>query len=49
VVGKLKGFDTLVNLVLDECEEYIRGKQREASFKYFASLNIGVNLTVSIT
>ena len=25
VEGKLKGFDTLVNLVLDECIEYMRG------------------------
>ena len=25
VEGKLKGFDTLVNLVLDECVEYMRG------------------------
>ncbi|PRP88628.1 putative U6 snRNA-associated Sm-like protein [Planoprotostelium fungivorum] len=24
VVGLLKGYDTLVNLVLDECEEFIR-------------------------
>ena len=25
ISGKLKGFDELVNLVLDECEEYLRG------------------------
>jgi len=25
VEGRLKGFDTLVNLVLDECTEYMRG------------------------
>jgi small nuclear ribonucleoprotein (snRNP)-like protein len=25
VEGRLKGFDTLVNLVLDDCVEYIRG------------------------
>ena len=24
--GILRGFDDLVNLVLDDCEEYIRGK-----------------------
>lgn len=24
ISGKLKGFDELVNLVLDECEEYLR-------------------------
>ena len=25
VVGTLRGYDTLVNLVLDDCTEYIRG------------------------
>ena len=25
VEGRLKGFDTLVNLVLDECTEFMRG------------------------
>eukprot|EP01117_Protostelium_nocturnum_P010694 TRINITY_DN3851_c0_g1_i1.p1 TRINITY_DN3851_c0_g1~~TRINITY_DN3851_c0_g1_i1.p1 ORF type:complete len:101 (+),score=47.32 TRINITY_DN3851_c0_g1_i1:207-509(+) len=27
VVGLLKGYDTLVNLVLDECEEFIRDSE----------------------
>jgi len=27
VIGVLRGYDPLVNLVLDECEEYLRGKQ----------------------
>lgn len=26
VVGNLKGFDQLVNLVLDDCVEYMRGE-----------------------
>lgn len=25
--GVLRGYDDLVNLVLDECEEYLRGKR----------------------
>jgi U6 snRNA-associated Sm-like protein LSm7 len=27
VVGNLKGFDQLVNLVLDDCVEYLRGER----------------------
>ena len=26
VVGLLKGYDQLINLVLDECVEYLRGE-----------------------
>lgn len=29
VHGVLKGFDPLVNVVLDECIEFIRGEKRE--------------------
>ena len=32
VEGRLKGFDTLVNLVLDECVEYIRGRKPSPYF-----------------
>ena len=28
VIGVLRGYDPLVNLVLDECDEYLRGRQR---------------------
>ena len=27
--GTLRGYDDLVNLVLDECVEYLRGKRRK--------------------
>jgi U6 snRNA-associated Sm-like protein LSm7 len=35
IIGILKGFDSMVNLVLDDCVEYIRG--------YFLSLIIDFN------
>ena len=36
--GRLKGFDTLVNLVLDECIEYIRGKKHAEAALYSVTL-----------
>lgn len=27
VIGTLRGFDSLVNLVLDDCKEYLRGER----------------------
>ena len=32
--GALRGYDELVNLVLDDCEEFIRGESLSSSPKY---------------
>lgn len=32
MVGTLKGYDQLVNLVLDDCVEYLRGKLGDVKF-----------------
>ena len=36
-VGTLKGFDQLVNLVLDECVEYLRGEAARARWPVCAA------------
>lgn len=38
VHGVLKGFDPLVNVVLDECIEFIRGKRKMAPSPFCAGL-----------
>ena len=37
--GALRGYDELVNLVLDDCEEFIRGKLYDR-FVYFVFIMI---------
>ena len=32
--GSLRGYDELVNLVLDDCEEFIRGERKSFIFVY---------------
>lgn len=36
--GTLRGYDDLVNLVLDDCDEFLRGKRREHAFSLFVVL-----------
>lgn len=40
LVGILKGYDELVNLVLDDADEFLRGKNVDCSCKKCSSQNL---------